>query len=88
MVYAYNGTLHQIRLGRSELLRNAEIGGRRYGDLIQSDFDTTNRATGVTTAFQVTYGTRDGLAEIPVHAIYQPRWWLEVQLFLDDQARF
>jgi hypothetical protein len=31
------------------------------------------------------YGTSGPLAEIPVHAVYQPRWWLEVELLPDDE---
>lgn len=36
------------------------------------------------TEFELLYGTSGALAEIPVHAVYQPRWWLQVELFLDE----
>ena len=64
------------------------IGGQHYANVARSDFEVRNRTTGEITRFQLTYHTTGALAGVPVHAIYQPRWWFEVQLFLDDQARF
>jgi len=40
------------------------------------------------TRFQVRYGSSGALAGVPVHAVYQPRWWFEVQLVLDEAAAF
>ena len=47
-----------------------------------------SRSTGDTTKFDVTYGASGPMAGVPVHAVYQPRWWFEVQLFLDDAVQF
>ena len=68
----------------------AQHSGRRnqYRDVIESSFDSKSRATGLVAHFQIAYGTTGSLAEIPVHAVYQPRRWLEVQLFLDDDKDF
>lgn len=86
--YVYFGTFYDMRVRASELLRTTEIGGQHYANVARSDFEVRNRTTGEITRFQVTYHTTGALAGVPVHAIYQPRWWFEVQLFLDDQARF
>ena len=32
----------------------------------------------------MTYGTTGQLAGVPIHAAYQPHWWLKVELTLDD----
>jgi hypothetical protein len=34
----------------------------------------------------MTYGTDGPFAEVPLTASYQPRWWMEVDLALDDTA--
>jgi hypothetical protein len=86
--YVYFGTFYDLAMKSSDLLKSATIDGKRYTNLARSDFEIKNRATGETTKFQLTYGTEGALAGIPVHAIYQPRWWFEVQLFLDERAAF
>jgi len=86
--YIYNGASHDLTLRHAEYRRSDQIGTRRYGDVIRGEFETRSRATGDVTRFEVTYGTAGDLAGVPVHAVYQPRWWFEVQLFLDDAAQF
>jgi hypothetical protein len=86
--YVYFGSFYDLAMKSSDLLKTATIDGKRYTNLVRSDFEIKNRATGETTKFQLTYGTDGPLAGIPVHAIYQPRWWFEVQLFLDERTAF
>jgi hypothetical protein len=86
--YIYNGASHDLTLRHAEYRGTDEIGTRRYTNVIRSEFETRSRATGDVTRFEVTYGTAGDLAGVPVHAVYQPRWWFEVQLFLDDAAQF
>jgi len=86
--YVYYGVFYELTMKSSTLLRTATIDSQRYTNLARSDFEIRNRSNGETTRFQLTYGTAGELAGIPVHAIYQPRWWFEVQLFLDDHAAF
>jgi hypothetical protein len=86
--YVYFGTFYELAMRSSELLRTATIDGNRYTNLARSEFEIRNRASGETTKFQLTYGTDGALAGVPVHAIYQPRWWFEVQLFLDERTAF
>ncbi|MBI4485509.1 MAG: hypothetical protein HY655_05810 [Acidobacteria bacterium] len=82
--YIYNGTLHELTLRESARLREARIGARDYRDVIRARFETRNRASDKATEFELLYGASGALAEIPVQAMYQPRWWLQVELFLDD----
>jgi hypothetical protein len=86
--YVYFGVFYDLTMKSSELLRTATIDGRTYANVARSDFEIRNRSTGETTRFQLTYGTTGALAAVPVHAVYQPRWWFEVQLFLDEGTAF
>jgi len=88
IAYVYFGTFYDLTMKSSELQKTATIDGRRYTNLARSDFEIRNRTTGETTRFQLTYGTDGALAGVPVHATYQPRWWFEVQLFLDERTAF
>jgi hypothetical protein len=86
--FVYFGALYDLTMKNTDDLRTATISGRRYTNLARSEFEMRSRTTGETTRFQLTYGTRGPLAGVPIHAVYQPRWWFEVQLFLDDQSAF
>ena len=86
--YVYYGTFYDLSMKSSELIRSTTIDGKRYTNLARGDFEIKNRTTGETTKFQLTYGTEGALAGVPVHAVYQPRWWFEVQLFLDERTAF
>jgi hypothetical protein len=86
--YVYFGSFYELSMKSSEIVRTATIDGKRYANLARADFEISNRKTGDTTKFQLTYGTDGALAGIPIHAVYQPRWWFEVQLFLDERTAF
>jgi hypothetical protein len=86
--YVYNGAAHDLTLRRTEFRRMDDIGSRQYSDVVRAQFETRSRATGEITRFEVTYGLDGVLAGVPVHVVYQPRWWFEVQLFLDDAVQF
>lgn len=82
--YIYNGTLCDLTLRASERRRKTQIGARSYEDVIHARFEARNRASRKVTDFELLYGASGTLAEIPVHAVYQPRWWMQVELFLDE----
>jgi hypothetical protein len=86
--YVYYGVFYDLTMKSSSLLKTATIDGRTYTNVARGDFEVKNRGTGETTRFQMTYGTTGALAGVPVHAVYQPRWWFEVQLFLDEKTAF
>lgn len=86
--FVYFGVFYDLTMKGSTRLKTATIDGHRYENLARSDFEMKNRSNGEITKFQLTYGTEGALAGIPVHAVYQPRWWFEVQLFLDERAAF
>lgn len=83
--YVYNGkfhTLHVKGIDRASMRLN----GRDYTNLVRARFETENQATRERTPFEITYGTTGDLKEVPVHVMYQPKWWFQVELFLEDDA--
>jgi hypothetical protein len=88
MPYVYFGKFYDLSLRGSQLLQTATIDGKSYTKVARSDFEIRNRSNGETTRFQLTYGTTGALAGIPIHGMFQPRWFLEIQLFLDERTAF
>lgn len=82
--YIYNGTLCDLTLRESRLLSQTRAGTRTYRNVMRARFEARNRETRKTTEFELFYGTSGPLAEIPVRAFFQPRWWLQIELLLDD----
>ena len=78
--------------GKAGIVRNglqgkATLGagaGASYGRAIAANFTITNTYNGELTRFSMTYGTEGRFAQVPLTASYQPRWWMEVTLTLDD----
>jgi hypothetical protein len=82
--YAYNGRFHQLtRKGTASVAMRVK--GRDVTTLRAARFETEDRTTHERTAFDITYGTLGDLAGVPVHIMYQPRWWIQVELFLEPQ---
>lgn len=86
--YVYYRTLYTLSTRSATFLRSANIDGRTYSNLARTDLEITNGTTGARTRFELTFGTTGSLAGIPVHIVYRPRWWLEAQLFLDEETDF
>ncbi|MBI4476002.1 MAG: hypothetical protein HY654_02450 [Acidobacteria bacterium] len=82
--YIFNGSLCDLTLVNSERVREAKVGTHAYSDVIRTKFEARNRVTGKATEFELLYGASGPLAGVPVHAVYQPRWWFQVELFLAD----
>jgi hypothetical protein len=85
--YVYNGRFHQLSR-KGTISVSMRVGGRDVTTLRSARFETQNRTTRELTAFDITYGTTGDLAGVPVHILYQPRWWLQVELFLDETRKF
>lgn len=84
--YVYRGGVFDLRL-RDIRPVEADVAARAAIEgLLRSRMVIRNRRTRDETNFTVTYGTREPLAGVPVHVTFQPRWWLRVELWLDDSA--
>lgn len=82
--YVYHGRIYELRATRTQALASVELGGRTYAHVIRSDFEARSAYNGEVDPFSITYGTEGTLAEIPLAASYQPRWWMQIDLTLDD----
>ena len=82
--YIYNASIYQLSMNSSSLLKNVDVNGRKYQNLIESRFEARNTGTGKTSKFTVAYGTDDPIMEIPVRIVYQPRFWFRAELLLDE----
>jgi hypothetical protein len=86
VAYVYNGKFHVLHLRQTHAVSSMRINSRDFTKLSRGEFETENRTTGERTPFEITYGTTGSLAEVPVYIVYQPKWWFQVELFLEDDA--
>jgi len=84
IAYVYHGRIYELTVTRTQPLASVRVGGTAYAHVITSDFEIKNTYDGGLTRFSMTYGAEGRLAETPLAASYQPRWWLQIELALDD----
>jgi hypothetical protein len=84
--YVYHGKLYTLRQTRLQRIANVNVGQASYGRGVAADFEITSLHDGEQTRFSMTYGTDGRFADVPLIVTYQPRWWMQVELTLDDQA--
>ena len=82
--YVYGRAFHDLTLKSDALVTNFEAGGRTYARAVRGRFETRSRASGERYRFELVYGMDGPLSEVPIVIVYQPRWWLQVELTLDD----
>jgi hypothetical protein len=82
--YVYHGRLYELRRTRARTIPNLRIDRARYGPAIAADYIITSAHDGEQTPFSMTYGTEGRFAEVPLAVTYQPRWWMQVELTIDD----
>ncbi|HWW82476.1 MAG TPA: hypothetical protein VNZ26_02675 [Vicinamibacterales bacterium] len=86
ITFVYYGRLYELRRTRTETVPNLRIGRMTYGPAVATDFLITSTYDGEQTRFSMTYGTRDPFAEVPLRVMFQPRWWMQVELTIDDAS--
>jgi hypothetical protein len=84
IAFVYHGKVYQLRTTHSRLIGSARIGENTYDHLVGSQFQILNTGTGDVSEFSMTYAVDGPLAELPISVTYQPRWWMEIRLTLDD----
>jgi hypothetical protein len=82
--YAYYGRLYDLRQVHTRRIPNLVLGKHEYGPAIAADFVITSVSDREQTKFSMTYGSAGPLAEVPLMVTYQPRWWMEIELTIDD----
>jgi len=81
--YAFGRNSYELRL--RDIDQVAPAAGERT-TLVRLPFEIRTVATDARTRFELTCGTEGDLAGVPVRVEWQPRWWLRLELHLDDQA--
>lgn len=84
--YVYNALLFRLSVPDSRMIKRLTVNGREYKQLIESEFEARNNATGKVSHFVVAYGTEEPFMEVPIRIVYQPRWWFRAELLLDEGA--
>jgi len=84
IVYAYYGRLYELRRMRMQSVTNLLIDQKTYGPAVTADFVIVSLHDGERTRFSMTYGRLGQFAEVPLKAVYQPRWWMQIELTIDD----
>src|SRR5258708_8696441 len=82
--YVYHGRLYRLRPTRSHEVANIRVGGATFEHAIASHFEVKSLRDGEVTNFSMTYAADGAAAETLLTATYQPHWWIEIQLTLDD----
>jgi len=86
ITYAYYGRLYELRRTRARRIPNFQSGAAAYGPAVAAEYVSTSAHDGEQTRFSITYGTEGAFAEVPLRVTYQPRWWMQVELNIDDAA--
>jgi hypothetical protein len=84
--YVYHGRLYTLRQTRLQPIAHLTVGPKSYGPAAAADFVITSLNDGEETRFSMTYGTDGRFADVPLIVTYQPRWWMQIELTLDDQT--
>jgi hypothetical protein len=84
--YLYNQTLFDLSLLSCEYEPVLRTKTDTFADVVDGHFQVRNRTTKNKTEFRMFYGTSGELREVPVRAVFRPRWWIEVELVLDRSA--
>ena len=84
--FVYHGKLYLLRATHSRVMDGERIGTTKYDHLIASQFQIKSTTANSVTDFSMTFAPDGPLAEIPISVTYQPRWWIEIQLTLDDST--
>lgn len=84
--YVYYGRIYELRQTGARTIPDLQIDRASYGRAIAADFSVTSTYDGEVTRFSMTYGTEGRFAQVPLTVSYRPRWWMEVNLTVDDAA--
>jgi len=87
IAYVYYGKRYELRRTRSSHVPDLRIGKRSFGPAVAADFVITSVRDGEQTKFSMTYGTAGAFAEVPLTVTYQPRWWMQVELTIDEATQ-
>jgi len=86
LTYVYHGKFYELRAASVQFKPTLEVNASRYTRVVAAQFAMKNLADGEETRFSLSYAIDGELAEVPLTISYQPRWWMQVNLALADDA--
>lgn len=85
--YVYCASLFKLYMVSSRFLGSVAVNGHNYAGIIESEFEARNTTAGEISRFRISYGTDDPILEMPVRIVYQPRWWFQAELLLNEDIQ-
>lgn len=82
--YVYGEYLYDLRMVDADPVERFARGDVEYERLIRTRFEIHRRNSDKQAKFDLLVGTEGPLAEVPVLISYKPRWWLHIELLLED----
>jgi hypothetical protein len=86
LTYVYHGKFYELRTSSVQFRPTFLVNSTEYARVVSGQFAIKNLAGGEETRFGLSYGIDGRLAEVPLTISYQPRWWMQVNLVLADDA--
>ena len=80
--YIHGDRLYELRVLESNRLAHFQQDGRVFHDVIRARFETARFGQRTGTRFELVFGASGQLTGVPIRVSYQPKWWLQVDLFL------
>lgn len=84
VAFVYHGKIYRLVAISARLEERRDS---RAARVIASRFEIRNTQDGGVTPFMLSYAADGPLSETPIWASFQPRWWLQIELSLDDSNR-
>lgn len=88
VAYVFYRKQYELTRASAEIEKGETYGGVAYPRLLKSAFELRARGEPWVENFSVVCGLDGAVAEVPVFMTYQPRWWLKLELVLDENQAF
>jgi hypothetical protein len=85
VTYVFDGTFYSLSVRDARDVGPVQVGGTGFERLIRVDFAIVNQTTRIVTRFVAMFQP-DEVASLPVQVVFQPNFWIRVELRLDDGA--
>jgi hypothetical protein len=86
ITYVYNNAVYELTVRGTDWLGRTRIGRHAFDRLIRHDLAIRKVTTREVSRFSVTYSPEPAGPALPVQIVFQPSFWLRVELRLDDEA--
>jgi hypothetical protein len=84
--YVYNQAVYDLSLLSCDYQSELRTKTGTFADVVDARFQVKDRKTKYETKFHLFFGASGDLREVPVRAVFRPRWWMEIELELDPSA--